>query len=331
MMKRQFLGLLALPLLILVAQPVMAQSLEDIQLRKPEEPSLLGFGFVGLVEYATNIYKERPEQSVSFYAAPQLKIDKTMRLQLNMWAAADMMKRMDNYGWRLEDWSVEFAHFKIYREPVTGITLSGRARYYIPLSKASRDADSYGQLRGYLKLSASLWKFYFSVEGNAQKYFSKYTTWSTSEDQGSKGWFGRAGYDEYVDNNANYGFGQTYTLSFSVIDGLDLSAIWGMSQIRMYDGDHSLADRSGSSYLQDARWTTWSHQYRFIGDLTFGLGALPGVAESDYWKNSLINNIYLSVGYSISAPQLQNGGKDWTMNPFLKKYGQVYFDLALIY
>ena len=124
MMKRKLLGLLALPFLVLTAQPVMAQSLEDLQLRKVEPPSLLGFGFVGLIEYASNINKERPEQSTTFYAAPQLKIDKTMRLQLNMWASAEMMQRMENYGWKLEDWSVEFAHYRIYKEPVTGITPS---------------------------------------------------------------------------------------------------------------------------------------------------------------------------------------------------------------
>ncbi len=331
MMKRTLLGLVALPVLLLAAPLATAQSLEDIQLRKDTEESLLGFGFVGMMEYATNLMKERPEQAMSFYAAPQLKIDKTMRLQLNMWASAEMNPRMENYGWRLDDWSVEFAHLKIFKEPVSGITLSGRVRYYIPISWASRQADSYGQLRGFLKLSTSVWKFYFSVEGNAQKYFSKYTTWNTDETQGSDAWFHRGGYDDYVDNNANYGFGQTYTVTFTPFDGLDLSLIWGMSQIRTYSGDHDLADAYGSSYLQDPRWATWNHAYRFVGDVTFGLAALPGVSTSPTWKDSLINNVYLSVGYAASASQLQNGGRTWSLNPFQKKYGQVYLDLALIY
>lgn len=323
---------LALALVAGTASTAFGQSVDDIQLRKQAEGGTkLGFGFVGLFEWAGGINKERPEQSITLYAAPQLKIGDAMRLQLNLWAGKELLERQENTGWDFADASLEFAHLKIW-EPLKGLKLSGRARWYFPTSLNSRVNDNWGQIRGYLKVSYSVWKVFFSAEVNAQKYFSKFTTTSTADAaKGSYEWYHQGGRDEIIDNNANYGFGETFTAGISPLDGLDISFVWGMYQNRKYDPSVTFADEYGSSYLQVSRWTTWNHIFRFSADVTYGLGSIPGVDKSPALKDSVLNNFYVSAGYNIMAPQLQNGGKDWSMNPFNPKYGQFYVDLSFIY
>jgi hypothetical protein len=327
------------PVIAMVALGIMfpavaaAQSIEDIQLKKEAaEKKLLGFGFLSTLEGAMGLNRDRPEYLATTYVAPQLKIGATMRAQLNMTINRAALDRQDNaYGWYQDDFSLEFSHLKIWQEKRTGITLSARARYYIPVSKQSRDANSYGQARGYLKLSTTLWKFYLAAEGNVQKYFNEYTTWDTSEQPGTTEWFRQAGKDEYIENNTDYGFGQTYTLGFSALEGLDLSLIWAMYQSRRYPTGVRNGDISGSSYLQEPRWTTWNHMYRFAADVTYGIGAIPAVAASEALKDSLLSNFYVSLGYNLLAPQLKRGGAESNLDPFDPKYAALYFDLTFVY
>lgn len=329
-MKR---GIGLLFLWVFIPSILFAQSLEDIQLKKKEEkPPMLDMGFLGTFEGAMGINADRPEYYALVYVAPQLKIGQYMRLQLNMSMNRAILDRQDNaFSWTPEDFSLEFAHLKIYKESFTGISLSARARYYIPTSKQSQDANSYGQLRGYVKLSYTVWKLYFAAEFNAQKYFNEYYTWDTKEEVGTDKWYHQAGKDEYVENNTSYGFGETYTGSINIIDGLDFSLIWGMYQSQKYSPDDGHSEASGSSYLQIPRKTVWGHTYRFAADLTYGIGSIPAIRDSETLKGTPVPNLYISLGYSIFAPQLKNGGRESNLNPFDPKYAQLYADLSLIF
>ncbi|MBI5525072.1 MAG: hypothetical protein HY897_01980 [Deltaproteobacteria bacterium] len=332
---RQFYVLVVIVAILGIMLPgvVLAQSIEDIQLKKEAgEKTTLGFGFLSTLEGAAGLNRDRPEYLATIYLAPQLKIGATMRAQLNVTVNRAALDRQDNaYGWYQDDFSLEFGHLKIWQEKRSGIALSASARYYIPVSKMSRDANSYGQARGYLKLSTTLWKFYLAAEGNVQKYFNEYTTWDTSEQPGTTDWFRQAGKDEYIENNTDYGFGETYTLGFSALEGLDLSLIWAMYQSRRYPTGVRNGDISGSSYLQEPRWTTWSHMYRFAADATYGIGAIPAVASSEMLKDSLLSNLYVSFGYNILAPQLKRGGAERNLDPFDPKFAALYFDLTFVY
>jgi len=310
-----------------------SQSLDDIQLKKKEEkPPLIDMGFLGTLEGSMGLNIDRPEYYTVVYAAPQLKLGQFMRLQLNMTMNRAILNRQDNaFSWTPEDFSLEFAHLKIFQEPFTKISLSARARYYFPTSKQSQDANSYGQLRGYVKLSYTVWRLYFAAEFNAQKYFNEYYTWDTKEEVGTPEWYHLAGKDEYVENNTSYGFGETYTASINVLDGLDFSLIWGMYQSQKYSPDSGHSEASGSSYLQLPRNTVWGHMYRFAADLTFGLGSIQFIKDSEVLKGTPVPNTYLSFGYSIYAPQLKNGGRESNLNPFDPLYAQLYFDISLIF
>ena len=318
-------------LVCLSAVPGLAQSPEDIELRKSAGQTKLRFGAIGVLEDSIGLNKDRPEHQMSLYVAPALKIGAAMRAQVNFRFGRDMLSRMDNYGWWYDDLSIEFAHNQIYKEPVTGITFSGRVRYYVPMSKQSRLEGSLGQLRGYLKTSVSLWKFYLAAELNGQKYFHKHTTWDTGETPGSSAWYHQGGRDEAIDNNSSFGFGETFTATFTPFDGLDLSVIWGLYQNRRYQPSKDHSADWGSSFLQDARWTTWSHNAKFIADVTYGIGAIPGISTSEVLKDSVLNNFYLSAGYYSLAPQLQLEGAKRSLNPFNPKYASIYFDLTFVY
>ncbi|MGB9599390.1 MAG: hypothetical protein ACPL7I_02460, partial [Myxococcota bacterium] len=281
-------GVVLFLLLSFLPSILPAQSLEDIQLKKKEErPPMLDLGFLGTFEGSMGINADRPEYYNVVYVAPQLKIGQFIRAQLNMTMNRAILGRQENaFSWTPEDFSLEFAHLKIYKEPFTGISLSARARYYIPTSKQSQDANSYGQMRGYIKFSYTIWRLYFAAEFNAQKYFNEYYTWNTKEEVGTEKWYHQAGKDEYVENNTSYGFGETYTGSINIADGLDFSLIWGMYQSQKYSPDSGHPESSGSSYLQLPRSTVWGHTYRFAADLTYGIGSIPAIRDSETLKGT---------------------------------------------
>lgn len=320
-------------MLCLIPSLLFAQSLEDIQLKKKEEkPPVLDMGFLGTLEGSMGLNIDRPEYYSIVYVAPQLKIMQYMRLQLNMTMNRAILERQDNaFSWTPEDFSLEFAHLRVFQEHFTKISISARARYYIPTSKRSQDANSYGQFRGYIKLSYVIWRLYLAAEFNAQKYFNEYYTWNTDEEPGTEKWYHQAGRDEYVENNTSYGFGETYTASINIIEGLDFSLIWGMYQSCKYSPDEGHIESSGSSYLKLPRNTVWDHTYRFAIDLTYGIGTLPVIKNSQSLKGTPIPNLYISFGYSIFAPQLKNGGRESNLNPFDPLYSQLYADLSFIF
>jgi hypothetical protein len=323
-----------LPLLLLaslfppLAGRVSAQSLDDIELRKRKTQTKLGFGFLGLLDTSVGLNRNRPEVQNLLYLAPQLKIGDKMRARLNFGAIRNWLDRQDN-PWDLMDLSLQFSHLGFYTERHTGIAFSGYARWYFPTSKQSRDSGNIGQLRGVGKASRSFGPVYLSFELNLQKYFYRWTTWNTEESLGSEEWVRSAGRDGYIDNNASYGFGETFTAAVTALPGLDLSAIYGLMQTRPYQPDETHGDASGSTYLDSPRVTSWAHSFRLILDATYNLGALPPIARSARLKDSLLAKTFVSLGYACLAPQLQNGHRD--LNPFNPKYSYAYFDLMVLY
>jgi hypothetical protein len=278
------------------------------------------------METAVGLNRDRPEVSSLLALAPQLKIGNRMRLRLNMGFVWTYLARQENPT-DLTDFSLQFAHLGLFREPHSGLLFSGYGRWYFPTSKASRNASLYGQLRLVGRVSRSFGPLYLALELNGQKYFHRHTSWETEENPGGDAWLRSAGREDYLENNTSFGLGQTFTATISPLSGLDLSLIWSFYQSRHYAPAAGHDDRYGSSFLQRPRWTGWSHSYRLVGDLTFGLGALPWL-ESAGWREAL-SKIYLSLGYHCLAPQLREGGR--SLNPFDPKYAQVYLDLMVIY
>jgi len=310
---------------LLAGSTATAQSLDDLQLRKASSATRLGFGFVGLIEGASGLNADRPEGYVSLFASPQLKVGPALRFKLNLSANAGLLARQENQGWFLDDWSLEVAHNRLAVLLRDHVTLSARARYYLPLSKASRDSGSYGQLRGYGKALATAGRWFFSSELSVFKGLHEYTTWAPDSTAGSEAWFQEAGRDFAVDNNSSYGFGEVLTAGATVLPGLDLSLTWGLYQDRRYQPDAGHGDEWGSSYLQRARATAWDHRFRFVLDATYCLGGIRRLP----W--AALKRTFVSLGYSIYAPQLQNEGHDRSLNPFNAKYALVYTDVSFIY
>lgn len=318
-------GLLA----ALVASTASAQSLDDLELRKRQRQAKIGFGVLGLVENAVGLNRDRPQGSTLFFVAPQLKIGDRMRLRLNAAFVACWLGRQAN-PWDFNDISLQFSHLGFYKDPWAGIQFSGYGRYYLPTSKASRNAGSYGQLRLVGKASRSLFgRLYLAFELNGQKYFHRYTTWDTNESVGSADWYSGSGRDELIENNANFGLGQTLTATVTAMPGLDLSTIYGLYQTRQYQPGEGHGDSYGSSLLDDPRQTRWAHSFRMILDATYGIGSLPWVQRSERLKSSLLSRTFVSLGYAILAPQLD--GDHRNLNPFNPKYASAYLDLMVIY
>jgi hypothetical protein len=312
--------------LLLAAHPARAQSLEELELRKRTEQQSVGFGFLGIIETAAGLNRDRPEVSSLLLLAPQLKIGDRMRLRLNLGFVWTYLQRQPNPT-DLTDFSLQFAHLGLYREPWSQVLFSGYARWYFPTSKASRNASLYGQLRLVGRASRAFGPLYLALELNGQKYFHRHTTWATDETPGSADWLRSAGREDYLENNTSFGLGQTFTASLSPLRGLDLSLIWSFYQSRHYPADGGHADGYGSSYLERPRQTGWSHSYRFVADATYGLGALPW-PEGARWRRALCR-IFLSLGYYSLAPQLQEGGR--RIDPFDPRYARLYFDLMVIH
>ena len=94
--------------------------------------------------------------------------------------------------------------------------------------------------------------------------------------------------------------------------------------------DEGHGDLSGSSFVTRPRITAWNHFFRFVADATYNLGALPWLS-SGRLKDKVLSRTFLSLGYYILAPQLQNGGRERSLNPFNPKYANVYLDLMVVY
>jgi hypothetical protein len=327
-MRRLLLTLVLATLASSIAGRAAAQSIDDLELRKRKSQTKLGFGFLGLLETSVGLNRSRPEVSNILMLAPQLKIGDRMRVRLNFSAVRNWLDRQDD-PWDLYDMSLQFSHLGFYKEKHSGIAFSGYGRWYFPTSKQSRDSGNIGQLRGVGKASRQLGPVFLAFEFNAQKYFYRNMTWSTDEQVGSEEWIRSAGRDGYIDNNADYGFGETFTVAVTPLAGLDVSAIYGLYQTRPYQPGEGHSASSGSEYLAQPRTTNWAHSYRLVLDATYNLGALPPIARSARLKDSLLAKTYVSLGYYCLAPQLQNGHRD--LNPFNPKYAAAYLDLMVLY
>jgi hypothetical protein len=319
-------------LIICVLLPASASAdMDSLELRKARGSTYkLGFAFIGLFEQELGLNRNRQEVTSLVYLAPQLKIGDKMRARLNFGFWGNWLSRQQN-PWDLMDLQLQFSHLGFYKEKHSGIDFSGNVRYYVPISKQSRNEGSYGQLRGTGKLSRILFKdrLYLSFELNLQKYFHRYTTWNTSEPTGgSSGWYSYGAHDAVVENNANYGLGETFTATYSPVSGLDLTAIYGLYQSRQY-GSSGASDLSGSS-LVDTRNTVWNYSTRLILDVTVGLSALPWWKGS-FFKEQMLSHTYLSLGYANLSPSLDplTGKSHYT--PFDPKYAYGYFDLMVMY
>lgn len=317
-------------LLTLIWSPTAtAQSLEDLELRQKRKNIELGFGFLGLFETATGLNRDRPELSNLLFLAPQLKIGRPMRVRVNVGLVRNWLDRQTN-PWDMTDVSLQFSHLNIYTEKWSGIRFSGYGRWYFPTSKASRNADNLGQLRLVGTATRTIGPVTLSLQVNAQKYFFRHTTWSTDESAGSQTWFSSAGREDYIENNASYGLGESLTGTYSTPIGLDLSASYGLYQTRPYAPDEGHDNTSGSSLVDQPRDTVWSHSFRLVLDATYGLGHLPWV-DAQSASGKLLSKTYLSLGYSNFAPQLPADSRGRNLNPFRAKYGSAYFDILVLY
>lgn len=310
-------------------RPAHAQSLDDLELRKRRKQQRLGFGMLALMEQSVGLNRDRPEGNTLLYLAPQLKIGDKMRLRLNTLFVAAWLDRQED-PWDFPDASLQFSHLGFYKIPLADVLLSGHLRYYFPISKASREASSFGQLRLTTKASRALFgRLYLAFEFNMQKYFSRYTTWDTDEDQGSDSWYATAGREDYMINNSSYGFGETFTATVTAVPGLDFSAIFSLYQNRQYQPDETKGDLYGSSYLDEPRDTAWIHTFRLVLDATFGVGSLPWVKKMTGVGQSMLSRTYVSLGYANFAPQLDSRQRN--VNPFNPKYASAYLDLMVVY
>lgn len=325
--SRSWLG--AVGVLVLAASVVAipsearAQSIDDLELRKRKKQGRIGFGLLGLFETATSLNGDRPTLTNLLFLAPQMKIGDRIRLRLNAGLIRNWLDRQPN-PWDMTDLSLQLSHLGFYREKHSGLLFSGYLRYAFPTSKASRNAESYGQLRAMLKVSRSFFsRLFVALEVTGRKNFHRYTTWNTSDQQTAPSWTGGGAFDAYVQNNISYGFAQTLTTSLSVIQGLDFNAIFGLRQGRQYAAD--------AVDGRPARQTRWEHQIRFVLDLTASLGALTEVdTKAGGFGRGLLARSFVSVGYALFAPQLR-GGMGGDLNPFDPRFASLYLDLMVVY
>lgn len=91
------MGMLGSVLFLLFPCLLFSQSLEDIQLRQKEgEPPMIDLGFLGTFEGAMGLNADRPEYYTLVYAAPQLKLGRFVRVQLNMTMNRAILDRQEN-------------------------------------------------------------------------------------------------------------------------------------------------------------------------------------------------------------------------------------------
>ncbi len=317
--------LLATSIASVVAIPreTVAQSIDDLELRKRKKQGRVGFGLLGLFETATSLNSDRPTLTNLLFLAPQMKIGDRLRLRLNAGFFRNWLDRQAN-PWDLTDLSLQLSHLGFYREKHSGLLFSGYLRYSFPTSKASRNAESYGQLRAMLKVSRSFFsRLFVALEVTGRKNFHRYTSWNTGDEQPGPSWSGGGAFDAYVQNNISYGFSQTLTTSVSLLRGLDFNAIFGLRQGRQYSAE--------AVDGRPARETRWEHQIRFVLDLTASLGALTKVdTKAGGFGRGLLARSFISFGYALFAPQLRGGmGRD--LNPFDPRFASLYLDLMVVY
>jgi hypothetical protein len=324
----------SLPFLVLagvlgwITESPARADMDDIELRKARAARVkLGFAFIGLYETSFGLNRDRPEGTSLFYLAPQLKIGEKMRARLNFGFMANYFLDTQSNPWDFMDLQLQLGHLGLYREKHTGVDFSGHVRYYVPISKASREAGSFGQLRGTGKLSRTFWnKLYLAFELNLQKYFARYTTTSTLvPEPGTVEWKHHGARDEYIENNASYGFGETFTVTYTPIPGLDLSVIYGLMQARQFGG----SDEHPEWALDGrARMTRWDYATRLYLDATVGLSMLPWW-KGKFFRDQILERTYLSIGYANLSPQLWDGHTHYT--PFDPRFAQAYLDLMILY
>ena len=306
--------LLAASLLAAAPAPVQAQSIEELELRQAEEEAFereegtealglpLGFGLQAILENGTGINRDRPTSYTFLYLAPQLKLLGTLRFQANLGLIVNHLAREPN-PWNLTDWALQLSDLSIWKERVSGINVSGYLRYSFSSSVESRNHDRYGVLRANLKLGRSIGPFYLSAELNGLRFFHRYTTSDPSR------WIEEGN----MVSNPEWGLNERVTIGYSPTSRLTLSVVWAMTQLSDYEGSGS--ELSGSLFARARSTDIWEHTFNCVLDMTYSLG----------------DAVYLSGGYSILAPQIQNGGHDRSIDPFNPKYGQVYVDLVLLY
>jgi hypothetical protein len=297
-----------------------AQSLEDQELKKSETAkkkaagdvvvqkkvaSDWGFGFLGIFETSTGINRDRPTVASLLYAAPQLKYKQIWRLQLNMGFYGFYLKR-DTNPWDLTDWSIQLSSLRLYQWKKPGIDFSGNLRYYLPMSVKSRNNDSRGALRLLLKATKTVKRVYFGLELMGYYFLSKFAT--TDPDR----WWD----ESYMDSNPQVAFGERLILSYSPIDPLSFSFMWTWFQQNDYHPKKAYQG-VGSTLVNESprKNNLWDYSWACVFDVTWNV-----------WKS-----INLSLGYSIDAPALQNGGRKVSYNPFDARFGQVYLDVMVIY
>jgi hypothetical protein len=294
------------------------------------------WGLLFLLEYGTNVNTSRPDQYASILLSPQLKFMYDHALLVRLSASYEFLNRIENYGWNLDDMIVEYAYNKKVwekKEKELVLNLGASLRYYIPTSLNSRLADSYGQLRFIGRSSFQVWKFVFGFDFNAQKYFSKYYTWDTSETPGTPSWISTSGKEDYVETNTNFGLGEKLYVGVTPVDGLDITLSYAWIQSQRYDlsANDDPYDQKYSDTMPLPDKTTWSFSTQFVADVTYSFAAIPPIAKDPKLAASPLGHLAVSVGYTALVPELQNGGRKVSYNPFDPLYGYFYFDLAVVY
>ena len=161
-------------------------------------------------------------------------------------------------------------------------------------------------MRALVKLTRSLWKFYFGMELMAYYYFSKHTTADPDR------WWDPT----YMESNPHYGFAERLIVSYSPLKRLTMSFLWTWYQTQDYQPADAYQGVGSTLVTDDPRKNNlWDHSWSCMFDLTYNV-----------WKW-----FYVSGGYAVFAAALQNGGRDVSYNPFNARYGQVYLDLMMIY
>lgn len=292
---------------LLGAPRAVAQGVADVEARKSveSEDSKFDFGFFGVLETATGLNADRPEVGSLLQVAPQLKYREIYRLQLNMGFLWNYLDRAVN-PWDFTDWSLQLSDLRLLHEDRFGLNLSGNLRYYIPMSVASRNADSRGALRGLAKVDLPVWRLNFGVNLMGLYRFAKYTTADPTR------WTD----PDKMLSNGMVSFGEGFEIGYSPIDRINIGLSWTFYQHQDYHPSQPY-DGSGSSFIADEprQNDVWEH--------TWAAGAEVSV---NVWKP-----FHVALGYSSASPVLLEHRRGVHYNPFDAQAAQVYVDLVMIY
>jgi hypothetical protein len=329
-MKRAVIVIGCLALLAGGSRSALAQSLEDIELKKAKAQRLkqeqeqelkkkktfwkdFKFGFLGIVETATGVNADRPEVATLLWFAPQIKYKVRYRLQLNMGFFGYYLTRSTN-PWDFTDWSLQASALNFWQDKKhTKIALSANLRYYLPLSIASRFNDRHGALRAMIKATRVVWKLYFGLELYAYYHFARYTTTDTAMVDPADNVVMTEG---MVLSNTRATLSQRLIVAYTPWKRLTLSFLWTFYQMWGYQ-PRSAYQGVGSSLVTDAvrKNDVVNHSFLAIFDATF----------------SVYKWFYIALGYSSFAPVQKGYASGVSWNPFDPLYGQVYLDLMMIY